>query len=233
VAAVAAMALNYLGDDDDSPVSILSTETSTPVPTSAPYKSPTPGLTGQQRLSKTDFFDDFSSHALKWYVGNDDQSGAGYENETYFIEVKVPDYRQLVQPPVHELTHLNFKTKVAQGVENGSFGVACYYSDLNNYHFVAFDVNAQQLLFGRFENGQVVEMSDWLKFDGSQQPLQVAVDCTPGLMSAYVNDALISDLQVSQPVEPAQMWLFGMTWTDAAGGTKIILDDVEGYRATQ
>lgn len=189
---------------------------------------------GLQKLSDTEFFDDFSSAQLNWYQHSDDQNQVGYENGAYAMQVKVPDYRALVRPPVQYLTHLEFDAQVVQGAENGTFGIACYYQDFSNYYFVDFDTARGEYHFGRIADGKWEELSEWRSFAEFPQPLRYAVDCTPGLMSLYINDELVAETPVSLPVEPHEMWLVVMSWSEAApGGIKVLFDNLYGYRAMQ
>lgn len=189
---------------------------------------------GLQKLSDTEFFDDFSSAQLNWYQHSDDQNQVGYENGAYAMQVKVPDYRALVRPPVQYLTHLEFDAQVVEGADNGTFGVACYYQDFSNYYFVDFDMARREYHFGRITDGKWEELSEWSSFAGFPEPLGYAVDCTPGLMSLYINDQLVAEIPVSLPVEPHEMWLVVMSWAEAGpGGIKVLFDDLYGYRAMQ
>lgn len=213
-------------------------------PTLAPALPPAqpPALTatqpaapsGQQRLSETEFFDDFSSETLDWYTTSDDHSQVGYENGAYAMEVKTPGYRTLVRPPVQYLTHLEFNAQVVQGADRGTFGVACYYVNLDNYSFVEIDIANREFNFGRLENGQRIDQDEWQSFSAFQEPLRFAVDCTPGLMALYINDDLIAEKPMEQPVQPHEMWLVVAAWPDGApGGIKVLFDDIYGYKAMQ
>ena len=189
---------------------------------------------GQQRLSETEFFDDFSSTQMTWYEYSDDQNQVGYENGAYAMQVKVPDYRTLVRPPVQYLTHLEFNAQVVQGVDHGTFGVACYYRDFTNYYFIDFDMANREFHFGRIEDGIWDDLSEWRSFAEYSEPLRYGVDCTPGLMALYINDQLVAETPVSLPVEPHEMWLVVMSWPDSApGGIKVLFDDLYGYKAMQ
>jgi hypothetical protein len=189
---------------------------------------------GQQRLSETEFFDDFSSTQLGWYEYADDQNQVGYENGTFAMQVKVPDYRTLVRPPVQYLTHLEFNAQVVQGPDHGTFGVACYYQDFTNYYFIDFDMASREFHFGRIGGGTWSDLGEWRSFADFPEPLRYAVDCTPGLMALYINDQLVAETPVSLPVEPHEMWLVVMSWPEAApGGIKVLFDDVYGYKAMQ
>jgi hypothetical protein len=206
-------------------------------PTAQPLAQPaTPPSTpsGQQRWSETEFFDDFSSDELDWYTSSDENSQVGYENGAYAIEVKTADYRTLVRPPVQFLTHLEFNAQAVQGAENGTFGVACYYQDFKNYYFVEFDLAKHMFHIGYIENGDWKDLSEWLNFAETSEPMRYAVDCTPGMMSVYVNDNLQAEMPVSLPVEPHEMWLVVKAWSEAGpGGIKVLFDDVYGYKAMQ
>lgn len=189
---------------------------------------------GQQQLSETEFFDDFSSTTLGWHEHSDDQNQVGYENGAYAMQVKVPDYRSLVRPPVQYLTHLEFNAQVVQGTDNGTFGVACYYKDFTNYYFIDFDMANREFHFGRIEGGTWSDLDEWRSFAEYPEPLRYAVDCTPGLMTLYINDQLVAEMPVSLPVEPHEMWLVVMSWPESApGGIKVLFDDLHGYKAMQ
>jgi hypothetical protein len=191
-------------------------------------------MTSGQKLSETEFYDDFSSSALDWYTSSDENSQVGYENGGYAMEVKTPDYRTLARPPVQYLTHLEFNAQVLQGADKGTFGVACYYVDLSNYSFIEFDMASREYHFGRIQNGEWIDLDDWTSFSASQEPLRFAVECTPGSMALYINDDPIADLPVVQPVEPHEMWLVVAAWSDSPpGGIKVLFDDMYGYRAMQ
>lgn len=190
-------------------------------------------LTGKQQLSQTQFFDDFSSDALEWPVMNDENFSCGYQNGGYYIEVKNPDYRQVIFSPVESLTHLEFTAEVFEGSDNGGFGVACYYQDINNFYFVYFFPGRSNYSIGRFENGAWIDLTDALPYNLIQGPQRYAVECTPGMMSVYVDGALITDYEITQPIQSNKMHLLVSTWEDSAGGMKVIFDDVSGYKAMQ
>jgi hypothetical protein len=253
-----------VGDDYNLTISLFTTPTftprpPTPVPTRTPPPSPTPlpptrppqivgptqppsnppsggqpGLTGQQQLSDTSFFDDFSSDALDWPVDDLPEAQYGYSSGGYSMLVKIPDYTRLVRAPVLDLTHLEFDAQVVQGAENGLFGVACFYEDIDNRYEVDIDLDSQSLWFGRYENGTWVDMGDAQSFDHVGQPTHFSVDCTPGMMSAYVNNTLVAEMPVSISGQSREMWLFASTWTDISQGSiQVLFDNVYGYLAQQ
>lgn len=207
------------------------------LPTTQPpaqLATPPSAPSGQQRVSETEFFDDFSSSELGWYTASDEHSQVGYENGAYAMEVKTADYRTLTRPPVQYLTHLEFNAQVAQGAENGTFGVACFYQDFKNYYYVEFDLSKRMLHIGYIENGAWKDLSEWLNFPETTTPVRYAVDCTPGMISVYIDDRLQTEMPVSLPVEPHEMWLVVKAWSEAApGGIKVLFDDVYGYKAMQ
>ena len=207
------------------------------LPTTQPPTQPATqpaGPSGQQHWSETEFFDDFSSDELDWYTSSDENSQVGYENGAYAMEVKTADYRTLVRPPLQYLTHLEYNAQVIQGAENGTFGVACYYKDFTNYYFVEFDLSKRMFHIGTIENGAWNDLSEWLNFAEASQPMRYAVDCTPGMMTVYINDNLLAEMPVSLPVEPHEMWLVVKAWSEAGpGGIKVLFDDVYGYKAMQ
>jgi len=239
-----------LNDESDSisnlfsdPTATSAPPTATLAPTFAPAK-PTapppqqtqakPGLTGQQRLSETEFFDDFSSDELHWSQDDDASSAVGYEDGKYFMEVKTPDYRHLVYTPVEYLTHLDFSAEVVSGSANGAFGVICYWEDFDNHHYVYFDLYENRFYIGFIENGDWNDLIDPVKFNKPSGSQRYAVDCTPGLIAVYVNDQLSQEIEVNMPVQPAEMLLAIMGWQDAQpGGMKVLFDDIYGYRAMQ
>jgi len=234
---------NSISDLFNDPTATPEPPRATLVPTLAPANptvppvGPTqakPGLTGQQRLSDTEFFDDFSSNELNWSQDDDASSAVGYEDGKYFMEVKVPDYRHLVYTPVEYLTHLDFSAEVVSGAANGAFGVICYWKDFDNHHYVYFDLYDNSFYIGFIENGEWNDLIDPVKFNKPSGAQRYAVDCTPGLIAVYVNDQLTQEIEVNMPVQPAEMLLAIMGWSDAQpGGIKVLFDDVSGYRAMQ
>ncbi len=203
----------------------------------APTQPPSggsPGLTSQQQLSDVSFFDDFSSAALDWPQNDIPEAVYGYAGGAYSMRIKVPDYTRLVRPPLRALTHLEFEAQVAQGVDNGLFGVACYFEDVDNRYEVDFDPSDQSLWFGRYQNGNWSELSDTYDFSNIAQPRKFGVDCTLGLMSAYVNDVLVAEVQVNVTASSREMWIFTATWSDAdEGNFEVIYDNAYGYIAQQ
>ncbi len=246
VGALGVAGLVFYNDDSNSISSLFSNPTATsappsathaPVKPTAPPVEPTqakPGLTGQQRLSDTEFFDDFSSNELNWSQEDDASSAVGYEDGKYFMEVKVPDYRHLVYTPVKYLTHLDFSAEVVSGAANGAFGVVCYWKDFDNHHYIYFDLYDNIFYIGFIENGVWNDLIDPVKFNKPSGSQRYAVDCTPGLIAVYVNGQLSQEIEVNMPVQPAEMLLAIMGWQDAQpGGIKVLFDDVSGYRAMQ
>lgn len=218
----------------NTPVPPTATATFPPPPTNPPAQpSPEGGMTGNQSLTDTEFYDDFSSKELDWAESSDENSVLAYENGAYAITLLVNDYRHLTRPPLQTLNHLEFNATIASNPENGTFGVACYYQDISNYHFVEMELSGRRYHFGEFKAGKWSSLSDWKSLPGGSGTARYGVDCLPGMMALYVNGQLVGQHTVSQPPERSQMWLFALSWTDAAGGLKVIFDDVSGYRAMQ
>lgn len=218
-----------------SPTPAFEVNTVTQYPTEiAPTEQ---GLTGRQELSQTGFFDDFSSTALKWPQLSDQDFACDYQNGGFFIEVKHPDYRQVIFSPVDALTHLEFTAEIFEGSKNGGFGVACFYQDIKNFYFIDFYnipvTNHPALSIGRFEKGNWVNLKDAVETNTGQGPQRYAVDCTPGIVSVYVNSALVTEYEVTQPFPSKKMHLYVWTWENSDGGIKVIFDDVSGYMAMQ
>ncbi len=197
------------GGDSDSPLSVLENPTETPTkrpPTSTPIppiiSTPTqPAVTGRQELSDTSFFDDFSSKSLGWNEEMDASSGTGYEDGRYFIQVNVPDYRQMVFTPLDAQTHMEFSAEVTSGASNGAFGMACYWQDFDNHHYIYFDLESNNFFIGKVENKEWTDLTERLDFPKVLGPQRYAVDCTPGMISVYINDALVHELPVNMPVQ--------------------------------
>ncbi len=191
-------------------------------------------LTGAQQLSDTSFYDDFSSNSLGWQQDSDESSAVGIENGMYMMEVKIPDYRHHVFTPLDSITHLDFYAEVASGAANGIFGVACYWKDLDNHHYVYFDRNQNEIWVGYLSNGEWIDIGDVIPMDKAAGLQKYAVDCTPGAITVYVNDQLLADVAIDQPAQVSQMLLSVTSYTDAEpGGIKVYFDDVSGYLAQQ
>lgn len=228
-----------------TPVTPTPTSTNTPIPPTATATFPSPptqpavqpspenGFTGSQSLTDTQFYDDFSSKALEWAESADESSTLAYENGAYAINLLTNDYRHLSRPPLQDLNRLDFNATVASNPENGVFGVACYYKDIDNYHFVEMDMSNRTYHFGEFKDGTWTSLSDWTSLPSGAANARFGIDCTPGLMALYVNDQLVGQQSVSQPADLSQMWIYAMSWTDAGSGIKVIFDDVSGYKAMQ
>jgi hypothetical protein len=222
------------------------TITPTPPPTNTPVPPPTqppavptsttssgPALTGSQTLTDTEFFDDFSSDALGWAVNTTDNTSVGYEGEGYSINIITPGYVQVVEPPVEALNHLEFNADVISGRGNGAFGIACYYVDIDNFTYMVFDSDSQNVLFAEYVNNEYKQLSDWI---GHSQPVSGARfsgDCTAGGMVAYVNNTPVAQISVNKPDGPFKMWLFAITWNDSGGRMKVLFDNASGYLAQQ
>lgn len=207
--------------------------TDTPVPPTPtePVAAPTeggPALTGSQRLTDIEFFDDFSSSALSWSERSDENSVIGYENGAYSILVSSSDYLQLVRPPLEDLTRLEFTANAASGGENGMYGVACYFDDIDNFVYVGFDGATQNLRFAQYVGDEWSQLSDWMKHSVPLQNAKYTVDCTQSAMVAYINNTVVGQIQVSKADGPFSMWVFVSTWEDATGGMKVLFDDAYG-----
>jgi hypothetical protein len=198
-----------------------------------PLPSDVPPTSGSQRLTDTEIFDDFSTTDLDWYVVEDDQSKVGYEAGGYVIQVKTNDYRQLSRPPLTAMSHIEFNAQAPEGPENGAFGVACYYVDIQNYYYAEFYLPTREYRLGYIENGEWSQETDWTGFAFASEPVKYGVDCTAGAMAVYINDTLMVETPVDQPNAPGEMWLFTISWSDSAGGIKVLFDNVYGYLAVQ
>lgn len=222
---------------------LTATPTNTPIPTNTPAPPPPtlpptlppsePTVSRLQSLTDDDFFDDFSTTDLGWYVTEDGSSKTGYESDGYVIEVKSSDYRQLSRPPLTPLTHIEFNAQVLNGADNGAFGVACYYVDIQNYSYAEFYLPSREYRLGHIQNGEWVQKTEWTGYAFASDPIKYGVDCTAGAMAVYINDTLMVEIPVNQPNAPGEMWLFSMSWSDASGGIKVLFDNVYGYIARQ
>ena len=227
---------------DDTPVSEIFKEPSatfepvtvTLLPTLPVPSSQQKSLTGSQQLDDFSFFDDFSSNSLGWQDESDSSSAVGIENEMYAMEVLIPDYRHHVFTPVEPLTHLEFNAEVVSGAANGIFGVACFWKDLDNHHYVYFDLYQNEAWVGYLSNGEWIDIGEAISIPKSNGSQKYTVDCTPGAISVYINDQLIADVPMEQPVQPYQMLLSVTGYSDAEqGGIKVLFDNVSGYEAKQ
>jgi hypothetical protein len=210
------------------------TDTPVPQPPTQPPEIPTagpsgPALTGNQRLTETEFFDDFTSNALDWSVNSTDNTAVGYENEGYIIHIYNSGYLQVVRPPIDNLTHLEYAANVVEGSGNGAFGFACYYADIDNFTYVIFDTQSSDLRFAQFINNEYSQLTDWITHSQPTSGARFAADCTGGGMVAYINNVPVGNVSVSKPDGPFTMWLFATTFSDASGGMKILFDNVSGY----
>lgn len=228
-----------LGDEPISeifsePTMTLESATATLLPTLPASTEPQQSLTGGQQLSDGAFFDDFSSNSLGWQEESDESSSVGIENGIYVMEVKIPDYRHHVFAPLDSITHLDFYAEAVSGAANGIFGVACYWEDLDNHHYVYFDRHQNEIWIGYLSDGEWIDIGDVIPMEESQGMQKYAVDCTPGAIAVYVNDQLLADVPISQPVQVSQMLLSVTSYTDAEqGGIKVVFDNVSGYLANQ
>ncbi len=83
-------------------------------PTTTSYESDySKNLTGEQRYDENSLFDDFSSDAFAWWVGEDDFSITEFENEAYVITEIKPDQASWSSFPVDFIpTDISFDAKV-------------------------------------------------------------------------------------------------------------------------
>lgn len=228
----------------------ISTPDNTPfqAPTDPPTQTSQPNqnenqLTGDQFVTDTLIFDDFSSSALGWPVINDGNTVAGYENGAYGIQHKEKGAYKIIFLPVSFSPYvINFDARSDETYRDGTYGVICQYQDADNYYYLEINLES-----GDYEIVQVLKGEPFSLLDPENQsefwspltalnpdPTEVnhfRVMCFTDEVSLSVNDEDVINVFSDQPFEmDGSAAFFVYTSNNAkSDGFKVILDNVEAY----
>ena len=223
-------------------------EPTLPVPTVASVPTDSgPTLTGNQSLTEYSLYDDFSSDALFWPVYDDGKTIMKYENETYSIQIAEPEYIDWAYFPVEFIPYeIWFDVQGLPGLQDGTFGVFCQYQDADNHYYVEFDLESKTYIIAQYLDGEDIPLTQqnsvgqfWYETDAFQSSPEdvnrIGISCYLDSITLFINDQLVDQVSVSQPLEqPGEAAFFVYTYSYAEEiGYKVFFDNVEVYQPVQ
>jgi len=229
-----------------TPETLPTATLSAPTPASAPTDSG-PTLTGNQHLDEYSLYDDFSSEALMWPVFDDGKTILKYENEAYSFQIVEPDYIDWAYFPVDFIPYeIWFDVQGLPGQQDGTFGVFCQYQDVDNHYYVEFDLQTNSYIIAQYLNGEDIPLTKqntvgqfWYEtsaFKSSPELVnRIGVSCYLDSITLFINDQLVDQVDVNQPLEQTGEAAFFVYTFDFAGleGYKVFFDNVETYQPVQ
>jgi hypothetical protein len=221
-----------------------------PPPTSKPAPVPTNSsvpLTGDQRLDEHSLFDDFSSEALFWPIYDDGKTILKYENEAYSFQIAEPEYIDWAYIPVDFIPYeIGFDVQGPPGQQDGTFGVFCQFQDVDNHYYVEFDLGANSYIIAQYLDGEDIPLTKqntvgqfWYEtsaFKSTPEAVnRIGVSCYLDSITLFINDQLIDQVDVPQPLdEPGEAAFFVYAFSYAGeNGYKVFFDNVETWQPVQ
>ncbi len=186
-----------------------------------------------QQLSDTYIAENFANNDNGWSESSDDNRSWAYEDQRYALHIKTGDYVAWAYLPVDFTPQvIGFDAALAPGLEQGAYGVLCYYQDKDNYHYVAIDPVNQEYGIGKFINNEdTMLLDDWWVPAAHMQTSPDAVNrikvvCLPDKISLYINDQLETEVAVG-PAAAGRAAVYAETWEDMpAEGFKVLFDNL-------
>ena len=217
-----------------------------PTPASVPTDSGLT-LTGNQNLTEYSLYDDFSSDALHWPIYNDGKTIMKYEDETYSIQIKEPEYLDWAYFPVDFIPYeIWFDVQGPPGQQDGTFGVFCQYQDVDNHYYVELDLEGDSYIIAQYRDGEDIPLTKqntvgqfWYDTDAFQSLPEdvnrVGVSCYLDSITLFINDQLVDQVDVPQPFDqPGEAAFFVYSYSYAGeNGYKVFFDNVEVYQPVQ
>ena len=211
-----------------------------PAATEAPAATPTdsgPTLTGNQTITASYMFDDFSSDALMWPIFDDGVTILKYENDAYSFQITEPEYIDWAYVPVEfSPTYIKFDIWGPPGDQNGSVGVFCQYQDTSNHYYAEFDLQDRKYILATYINGEDISLNGdnfWVDTNSLQASPQstntIELTCTLDSMSLTINGEFVDQVTIPDPLtSPGTMAVFVYPYSYAdENGTKVYFDNVE------
>jgi hypothetical protein len=228
--------------EETLPTATLTAPSPTPAPTETGLS-----LTGEQRLDDNSIFDDFSSEALGWPIYDDGKTILKYENEAYSFQIAEPNYIDWAYFPVNFIPYeIWFDVQGLPGDQDGTFGVFCHYQDVDNHYYTEFDLQTNSYIIAQYLDGEDIALTKqndvgqfWYETDAyKSSPTSVnriGVLCYLEEITVFINDQLVDQVDVPQPLEQPGEAAFFVFAFDFAGpqGYKVLFDNVETYQPVQ
>ena len=199
-----------------------------------------PNLTGNQYLDDFTMIDDFSSNAFEWPEIDNGIAIIQIENEAYsFHLLGAGTAEQVIAPVPYDPSYILFDVTATSANQDGAFGVICQVQDVGNYYFIEFNLQEQEVRFGKIANNQFTPLTEpdnnfeyWVPVNPlSPDPGAVntiAVDCRLGVINLLVNDEFIQTVPVNTSFNaPGEIGFFVRTFDSAEpGGYQVYFDNV-------
>ena len=217
-----------------------------PPPATVPADSDST-LTGEQRQDDHSIYDDFSSDALGWPVYDDGKTIIKYENEAYSFQIAEPEYIDWAYFPVDFIPYeIWFDVQGPPGQQDGTFGVFCQYQDVDNHYYVEFDLGSNSYIIAQYLDGEDIPLTKqndvgqfWYETDAFKSSPEdvnrIGVSCYLDSISVFINDQLVDQVDVPQPLDdPGEAAFFVYAFSYAGeNGYRVFFDNVEIYQPVQ
>jgi len=217
-----------------------------PPPATIPADSDLP-LTGEQRWDDHSIYDDFSSDALGWPVYDDGKTIIKYENEAYSFQITEPEYIDWAYFPVDFIPYeIWFDVQGLPGQQDGTFGVFCHYLDVDNHYYAEFDLQSNSYIIAQYLDGEDIPLTKqndvgqfWYETDAFKSSPEdvnrIGVSCYLDNITVFINDQLVDQVDVPQPLDdPGEAAFFVYAFSYAGeNGYKVFFDNAEIYQPVQ
>ena len=217
-----------------------------PPPATVPADSDST-LKGEQRQDDHSIYDDFSSDALGWPVYDDGKTIIKYENEAYSFQIAEPEYIDWAYFPVDFIPYeIWFDVQGPPGQQDGTFGVFCQYQDVDNHYYVEFDLGSNSYIIAQYLDGEDIPLTKqndvgqfWYETDAFKSSPEdvnrIGVSCYLDSISVFINDQLVDQVDVPQPLDdPGEAAFFVYAFSYAGeNGYRVFFDNVEIYQPVQ
>jgi len=195
---------------------------------------------GNAYVDEYSLYDDFSSKALGWPESSGAETERGYENGTYFMHIKEPNYHLLssVQSDFVPTT-AEFDAVIPSGSRDGVYGVFCFYQDEGNFFWVKIDPFEGSYSIGRYINdfASVLTDPEWKSatlLGEASQINHIAVECLPGGIALHVNNELVEYTYLSEEPPSGGLGLYVYGWANmSAPGFKVLFDNFNAWEQIQ
>jgi hypothetical protein len=225
---------------------MVPTATQVPLATDAP--APTqpdfqvlvwPANIGQQ-LTGTYFSDDFSTTQYDWASAQDEIQFWGFEDEHYALHLYQAGYTAWAYLPLEFTpTTIGFDAAILPGYDQGAYGVICYYTDEENYHFISMDPYNREYSIGYILNGDYETLMEdmWMPSqtlkDSPYEINNVLAVCDPDMITLFVNNELEAQATVSS-VTGGVSAIYGETWEETPpDGFRVLFDNLYAFKPAQ
>lgn len=204
-------------------------------------------LTGEQKREDYYMFDDFSSEAMDWSLDKDEYVNLSIIDGAYNIHVLQPDDLEYIYFPVDFISYeIAFDIKGPSGDQDGTFGVYCHHLDEDNTYYIEFDLSTKSYVITEEKDSELYPLTEENSAGQYWQPIKslkspptstnhIAISCYLDSITLFVNDTLIDQVAVSDPLPDTgegAIYVYAFPFADK-NGYEITIDNVEIFQPVQ